>query len=242
MAHDYMDYLKSKELKPVCKDEIPLIEWIESTISQNWEMKDILSYRIGIHNGDFPRHMTINQLKYFEQELLNVLFVTTSLIEGVNTSAKNVLIYSKNKGKNVLDYFDYQNIKGRAGRMGKHYIGKIYNFEIPPKKEKFSLDIPFIDQEKVSDEVLLNLRDNDINYENRKRIQAIKSKLPAELVEIFKDNAFSIERQKKLYFDVLENISEYENDLLWKNNIPSYSELRETLFLVYKNLENEKIN
>ncbi|HBI0010210.1 TPA: hypothetical protein I2051_000389 [Staphylococcus aureus] len=242
LAHDYMDYLKSKELKPVCKDEIPLIEWIESTISQNWEMKDILSYRIGIHNGDFPRHMTINQLKYFEQELLNVLFVTTSLIEGVNTSAKNVLIYSKNKGKNVLDYFDYQNIKGRAGRMGKHYIGKIYNFEIPPKKEKFSLDIPFIDQEKVSDEVLLNLRDNDINYENRKRIQAIKSKLPAELVEIFKDNAFSIERQKKLYFDVLENISEYENDLLWKNNIPSYSELRETLFLVYKNLENEKIN
>lgn len=54
LAHDYMDYLKSKELKPVCKDEIPLIEWIESTISQNWEMKDILSYRIGIHNGDFP--------------------------------------------------------------------------------------------------------------------------------------------------------------------------------------------
>ncbi|WP_260844250.1 DEAD/DEAH box helicase [Staphylococcus hominis] len=238
LAHEYMDYLKSKESKPICGNEIPLIGWIENTISRKWEMKDILSYRIGIHNGDFPRHMTINQLEYFEKELLDVLFVTTSLIEGVNTSAKNVLIYSKKKGNNNLDYFDYQNIKGRAGRMGKHYTGRIYNFETPPEKEEFILDVPFIDQEKVSDEVLLNLKDNDINKENKKRVQEIKKNLPSELVDIFKDNAFSIKKQKELYYYLLENISGYENDLFWENSIPTYDELRKTLFVVYKNLEN----
>ena len=59
---------------------------------------------------------------------LKYLFCTSTIIEGVNTSAKNVVIFDNKKGLNLIDFFDYSNIKGRSGRMMEHYVGKVYNF------------------------------------------------------------------------------------------------------------------
>lgn len=237
LAIEYMQYLSAKNVKYSYENDLPLIEWIEKNISNNWKISKILSYKIGIHNGDLPRHMTINQLDYFEKNLLNVLFVTTSLIEGVNTSAKNVLIYDKFKGKNPLDFFDFQNIKGRAGRMGKYFTGNIFVFDNPPQEDKFILDVPFTDQIDVSDEILLNLKDKDIRNENKDRVKEIKAGLSKELIEAFKNNTFSIQKQKDLYYHILENKDEYKKLLIWDNPIPTYEELSGTLHIAYSYLE-----
>ena len=53
------------------------------------------------------------------------LFSTTTITEGVNTPAKNIIITSLKKGKKDLKQFDAKNIAGRAGRFGKHYSGRI---------------------------------------------------------------------------------------------------------------------
>ena len=88
---------------------------------------------------------------------LKYIFCTSTIIEGVNTSAKNVVIFDEKKGTNELDFFDYSNIKGRSGRMMEHYVGKVYNFINIPKEEKIVVDIPFYEQNKdlITDEILV---------------------------------------------------------------------------------------
>jgi len=115
-------------------------------------------------------------IKYFNDNILNYLFCTTTIIEGVNTTAKNVI------------YFDYCNIKGRAGRMMIHLIGKIYNFNQPPKKEQIIIDIPFFEQNPISDEVMINLYPSEVRYPNSKQNKYIGN-IPDDLKNVIKHNS-----------------------------------------------------
>ena len=54
------------------------------------------------------KHITTSVIDYFNNGLLNYLFCTTTIIEGVNTSAKNIFFFDSTKGMNTkIDYFDY---------------------------------------------------------------------------------------------------------------------------------------
>ena len=64
-------------------------------------------------------------------------------------------------------------MRGRAGRLMSHYIGKIFNFEEPPAAEKVVVDIPFFEQNPIQDEVLINLRESDIKDLNNPSIKLI---------------------------------------------------------------------
>ena len=140
-----------------------------------------------------------SQLEYFNNGNLNVIFATTSLIEGVNTVAKNIVIYDMHKGNPKITYFDFNNIKGRAGRMMKYYTGNIYYFDEPPKKIDETLDIPIVEQdEELQSEILVNLETKDIKEERKSDYQKLIENLPDDLLEIFKANYFSVEKQTKL--------------------------------------------
>lgn len=78
-------------------DRLPIIRWIDENVSKEWNLKAMLNHGVGIHNGQFPRHIVNSQLDYFNQGKLNVIFATTSLIEGINTAAKNIVIFDMKK-------------------------------------------------------------------------------------------------------------------------------------------------
>ena len=59
------------------------------------------------------------------RQQLICLFSTTTITEGVNTSAKNIIITSGKKGTKNLRQFDAKNIAGRAGRFQQHYSGRV---------------------------------------------------------------------------------------------------------------------
>jgi replicative superfamily II helicase len=110
----------------------------------------------GIHNGRLHRSLSQIQIKLFDEDngLKNIIS-TSSIIEGVNTSAKNVILWNKNYSK--LNYFGYKNLIGRGGRMFKHFIGEIYLLEEPPKKKEIqlSLEMPkeLIDESDISNNI-----------------------------------------------------------------------------------------
>ena len=74
--------------------------------------------------------------------MIRYLVCTSTLIEGVNTKAKNVVIYDNKINKSSIDFFTFNNIKGRSGRMGQHYIGHVYLFDTPPSDPLPLVDIP----------------------------------------------------------------------------------------------------
>lgn len=133
-------------------------DWLSKNYDVNWSLTKLISREIGIHNGRLHRSLSQIQVKLFEEETgIRYLISTSSIIEGVNTSAENVIIWRNRKGSAKLDDFTYKNIIGRGGRMFKHFIGKIYILEQPPEEGQTQLDIPF------PDEILGDL--NEVKYE-----------------------------------------------------------------------------
>lgn len=101
--------------------------WLSVNYSPNWKLCKLVKNATGIHNGRLHRSISQIQIKLFEEENgLNNIISTSSIIEGVNTSAENVIIWKSKKGKGNqnLDNFTYKNIIGRGGRMFKYFVGK----------------------------------------------------------------------------------------------------------------------
>lgn len=119
-------------------------EWLAKNYSVNWNLTKLIKRGVGIHNGRLHRSLSQIQVRLFElEDGINHLVSTSSIIEGVNTSAENVILWKNRKGRAKLDDFTYRNIIGRGGRMFKHFIGKIYVLDEPPSQEQTQLDITF---------------------------------------------------------------------------------------------------
>lgn len=245
LAFAYYKHME-KNSKAINANKLPLMDWIDENISWGWSLTKCLAYRIGVHDGSMPKHITTSTIRYFNENKLTYLFCTNTIIEGVNTSAKNVIFYDNKIGTKDVDYFDYSNIKGRAGRLMEHYVGRIINLKKPPEKEIVAIDIPFVDQNPIEREVLVNLEVDDVKdiNDNKSRYYEFKS-LDEELQEIIKRNAVSIEGQLRIIETLEVDIKDPQKQKLifWsqtKNLL--YHQLYYILDLCWENLttENER--
>lgn len=96
---------------------------------KDWIVIQALQNKIGIHHGLVPKYIQKEIVSFFNKGYLDVLISTTTITEGVNTSAKNLIVLSALKGNKTLKTFDAKNIAGRAGRFLHHYSGRVLIFE-----------------------------------------------------------------------------------------------------------------
>lgn len=122
-------------------------DWLKVNYGDSFSLCQLSERGIGIHNGKMHRSLSQIQVKLFEcTEGLNTIISTSSIIEGVNTQAEQVIVWSNKNGSHKFDYFTYRNIIGRAGRMFKYFVGKVYLLEEPPVQENTTLTIDFPDE------------------------------------------------------------------------------------------------
>ena len=229
----FKEYLKDRNVSEG-GNQISLIEWIEQNVDRNWSLIECLKYGIGIHDGALQKHITSSIIKYFNLGKLKYLFCTSTIIEGVNTSSKNVIYFDSTKGNNVkIDYFDYSNIKGRAGRMMVHYIGNIYNFNPEPSIENMIVDIPFFEQDPVSDEVLININYKDIRDKNSNQYKELEG-IPEDIKQLVRKNGVSIKGQIEI-LRILEKDIENKYNLVYWSRFPTYEQLKYVLNLAWYN-------
>lgn len=122
--------------------------WLATNYHPNWKLTNLVKRGVGIHTGQLHRSLSQIQVRMFEERTngLQTLISTSSIIEGVNTSAENVIVWSNKKGQLKLDDFTYRNIIGRGGRMFRHFVGKIYILEEPPALSETQLELTFPDE------------------------------------------------------------------------------------------------
>ncbi len=101
------------------------LDHIKNTFGEDWIVLKALQGRIGIHHSLIPKYIQKEIINLFNSGILLCLFSTTTITEGVNTSAKNIIITSNKKGTKPLRPFDAKNIAGRAGRFYHHYSGRV---------------------------------------------------------------------------------------------------------------------
>ena len=145
-------------------------DWLKVNYGASFSLCQLSERGIGIHNGKMHRSLSQIQVKLFEsREGLDTIISTFLIIEGVNTQAEQVVVWSNKNGPSKFDYFTYRNVVGRAGRMFKYFVGKVYLLEKPPIQENTTLTIDF------PDEVVESLNSEDpgieINQEQKNHIK-----------------------------------------------------------------------
>ena len=232
-AKKYLDHLISKGV--VVDTSLPLIDWIKASISEKWSLVDELKHGIAIHDGSLQKHIGASIIKYFNDGLLRCIFCTSTIIEGVNTSAKNVVLFDGSKGGEGIDFFDYSNIKGRSGRLMEHYVGRVFNFIKPPSKESVFIDIPFFEQDPVSDEILINIPKGDIKNDLKNRYNELYE-MPAGLLEIIKRNGVSVHGQMNIYRQLEQDVHTTKYDDFAWSQMPNWNNMLYILRLSENNL------
>lgn len=230
-------------------------KWLSKNYSYNWSLTNSVKRATGIHNGRLHRSLSQIQVKLFEEkDGLNNIISTSSIIEGVNTSAENVILWMNKNGRSGLNDFTYRNIIGRGGRMFRHFIGKIYILDKPPLSEHTQLDLPF------PEEILGNLdTENDsgvLTKEQVAKIQYYQEEMSNILgVDIYKklknEGAFQSsdsELIKIIAIDMANNPDEWNglsylnssNRNKWDNSIyriinlkPGYWETKSSTFVAF---------
>lgn len=231
LSAEFLKYLIEKNDSPKNRN-LSIIDWIETYVSEDWTLVDCLKYRIGVHDGALQKHLTSSIIDYFNSGILKTLFCTATIIEGVNTTAKNVVFFDHKKGRNTpIDFFDYSNIKGRAGRLMEHYVGRIFNFNPTPKHGQVYIDIPFFEQNPISDEVLININNENILDKESEQYQYL-SKIPENEKEIFSKNSLYIRGQDSLISKIRQDIREHYELICW-DSTPRYRQLEYCLGLAW---------
>lgn len=233
-AKKYWKYLVQRGIRE--GESLPLVSWIEDNVSNRWGLVNELKYGIAIHDGSLQKHIGASIIDYFNKGKLKYIFCTATIIEGVNTSAKNVVIFDEKKGDKELDFFDYSNIKGRSGRMMEHYVGKIYNFINVPQEQKIIVDIPFYEQNKdiITDEILVNIPEDDIKSDVKERYEKLYQ-IPEDLLNIIKKNGVSVNGQMSIFYALERDIQNgHYIDIAW-TRMPEYNKMLYVLKLAEEN-------
>jgi hypothetical protein len=139
-------WLLDASLRHGGKDLDDAAKWISDSYHPQWLAARAFRNGIGIHHGKMPRALAHHMVRLFNEGRLPWLIVTSTLIEGVNTVAKNVVIVDKKIGKRNFDFFTYSNISGRSGRMFRHFVGKVIVYCEPPEKQARTVDVPAYSQ------------------------------------------------------------------------------------------------
>lgn len=180
---------------------------LKSSFDKQWIVCKALENGIGIHHGCIPKYIQKEIIYYFNIGVLKCMFTTTTIIEGINTSAKNVIVYDYEKGQKLLKHFDAKNIAGRAGRFTYHYSGRVIslneefvdilrsdnnevikhiNFDLNAPKQDADLDITSdeyltLHEKNLKQKILDEGRDVGLSQEILGQFKAVSKKSKIEI-------------------------------------------------------------
>ena len=188
-----------------------------------------------MHHGKFPKYIQKEVLKMFDEGDIDYLFCTSTIIEGVNTNAKNVIIINNSIGGNPMTPFALKNIKGRAGRYYHHFVGRVFYIDKKQREieqqEDLKLNFSTYDDMSILNVDLDNAFIDDL-AEYNKRVKLIrennfnKTKLPDNV--FIKNRLFPRDIQEK-YLDFLleeQNFALFKGLIGNTNNINSFLQNR----------------
>ncbi len=107
---------------------------ITHTVHKDFLLHRAVKKRIAFHYGNMPELLRREIERLFSEGVIQYLICTSTLMEGVNLSCKNIFIRGAKKGMGrPMRQEDFWNLAGRAGRWGKEFAGNI--FCIDPREE-----------------------------------------------------------------------------------------------------------
>ena len=120
-----------KENKHI-NQNVNLIKYYRETVHERYSLCDVLGSGIAYHHGKLPMHVRRTLEKAIVEKKITNIVCTTTLMQGVNLPAQNIIVRNphlylkKNNNATELSNYEMANLRGRAGRLLKDFIGRTY--------------------------------------------------------------------------------------------------------------------
>jgi hypothetical protein len=211
-------------------------DWVSSNFHPEWIVARALKRGIGVHHGRMPRSLAQLNVRLFNEGLLKFLVCTSTLIEGVNTAAKHVIIYDNKVAKTKFDYFTFRNIQGRSGRMFRHFVGTVHLFHEPPEPDLLEVDFPaFSQSDTASDALLVQIDNEDLRRDAANRVERIKSQRDLSFETIRANQHIDPNAQIDLARLLKREAHNHYPQISWRGN-PTTSQLYHICELLWETL------
>ena len=164
-------------------------KWLEDNFHVKWHFYKAIRNAIGVHHGKIPRALSSYVTYLFDENQLNLILCTSTLVEGINSNAEVIILHDNTRSRRAFDYFAFQNISGRAGRMTQHYIGKVYHYFEQPRDDETQVNVPALSQEgeDVSQRLLFQIEESRLSPNGRKQRNAklpeMEKRIPIQLIK-----------------------------------------------------------
>jgi hypothetical protein len=194
--HEVISQIASRYADVNSQTYFEFILHLEQTFGTDWIVINALKHHIGIHHSLIPKYIQKEIISLFNKGILIALFSTTTITEGVNTTAKNIIVTSSKKGSKLLKQFDAKNIAGRAGRFTQHFVGRVISIDkefldimnsdkdllkhknYDEHSEKTDVDYQITKDDYLSDE--------DLQEKHRIENQILENKIPQDVFNAFR--------------------------------------------------------
>lgn len=207
MSEVLLDYLNN-ENKTEDEEILNLIKVVKETVHEKYYLVKALEHGIAYHYGQMPKAIREKIEDLFRRKVIKLIFTTSTLLEGVNIQAKNIILTSDNNGLSDLTEEDFLNLIGRAGRFRSELYGNVIclkgAFEKSQRYKYFSSQ----NVSNLSSEVLSAIRGNF--YKDIKQIIQGRQPITKNLEE---------EHKKKLIREQYANIAILHNKMNYNSKL-----------------------
>lgn len=235
-AHELGKYLVDNGLSVPSEKSVQLADWLSRNYSSAWSLVGLLKAGIGIHYAALPRSISQYILNLFNERSIRYLLCTSTIIEGVNTSARNIIVYDNKIATKKYDFFTFNNIKGRAGRMFRHLVGNIYVLNDEPQEELPLVEIPaFSLPEGIPMALALeaeNAGTGHLSDSESRKLRYLHAQQYLDFNVIKSNSTFDPDSQIAIAKQIRENPSRMSALLSW-TGLPDQSQLKALLHIVF---------
>ncbi len=132
-AEKVSKFIAGKKAECVTAEVETLASYIKRTVRDNYALADCVLHGVVYHHGKMPMHLRCVVEYAIKKGYIGNVVCTTTLMQGVNLPAKNVImrnpylcIKAQNGEKTQLTNYEIANLRGRAGRLMRDFIGRTF--------------------------------------------------------------------------------------------------------------------
>ena len=128
-TEDLADELVSEDLRQAADDPdlSEFVEFLRDHVHPEYPLIRHLPYRVAYHYGFMPSIVRTRVEELFQSGKLRFICCTSTLLQGVNLPAKNIVIDNPRKGRGrPMQRADFLNLAGRAGRLLEEFHGNVW--------------------------------------------------------------------------------------------------------------------